>query len=95
MHVASTLGQLDGIPLEGVKAYIAGAKSVQELVDMPYPAEELTKVFTRTLARPAVCWRPRLWRFRLLQRVWGSGSPISTAGQLIKEQGSHSLRQMC
>ena len=38
------LGQLDGIELPGVKAYISGAKSVQELVDMPYPAEDLAKV---------------------------------------------------
>jgi hypothetical protein len=44
VHVASTLGQLDGIPLDGVKAYITGAKSVQELIDMPYPAEEIAKV---------------------------------------------------
>ncbi len=44
MHVASTLGQLDGIPLEGVKAYISGAESVQELIDMPYPADEIAKV---------------------------------------------------
>ena len=44
VHVASTLGQLEGIPLDGVKAYITSAKSVQELIDMPYPAEELAKV---------------------------------------------------
>jgi hypothetical protein len=44
LHVASTLGQLNGIPLDGVKAYITGATSVQELIDMPYPAEELAKV---------------------------------------------------
>ena len=44
MHIASVLGQLDGIELPGVKAYISGAKSVQELVDMPYPAEDLAKV---------------------------------------------------
>ncbi len=44
MHVASVLGQLDGIELPGVKAYISGAKSVQQLVDMPYPAEDLAKV---------------------------------------------------
>ena len=44
MHVASCLGQLDGIPLEGAKAYISGAKSVQELIDMPYPKEEIAKV---------------------------------------------------
>ena len=44
MHVGSMLGQLGGIPLEGVRAYIASAKSVQELIDMPYPAVELAKV---------------------------------------------------
>ena len=44
VHVSSALGQLEGIPLDGVKAYIRGAKSVQELVNMPYPAEELAKV---------------------------------------------------
>ncbi len=43
-HVASALGQLDILASEGIKAYIRGAKSVQELVDMPYPAEELAKV---------------------------------------------------
>ena len=71
MHVASTLGQLDGIPLDGipldgVKAYITGAKSVQELVDMPYPAEELAKVRldTPSYAHGKACgcfsqsWRP-------------------------------------
>ena len=46
MHVGSMLGQLDGIPLDGVKAYIAGAKTLRELIDMPYPAEELAKVCT-------------------------------------------------
>ncbi len=50
VHVASTLGQLDGIPLEGVKAYISGAKSIQELMDMPYPADEVSKVPSVPLA---------------------------------------------
>lgn len=45
MHVASSLGQLDGIPLEGVKSYIRGAKSVQEVINMPYPGDEITKVW--------------------------------------------------
>ena len=44
MHIASVLGQLDGIELPGVKDYILSAKSVQELVDMPFPAEDLAKV---------------------------------------------------
>ena len=43
-HVASALGQLDIIAPEGIKSYIRDAKSVQALVDMPYPAEELAKV---------------------------------------------------
>ena len=43
-HVASALGQLEIIAPEGIKSYIRGAKSVQELVDMPYPADELAKV---------------------------------------------------
>ena len=49
MHVASTLGQLDGIPLEGVKAYISDAKSIKQLIDMPYPADEIAKVLTAGL----------------------------------------------
>ena len=44
LHIGSSLGQLDGIPLEGVKAYLTGAKSVQQIIDMPYPAEDLAKV---------------------------------------------------
>jgi hypothetical protein len=44
VHVGSMLGQLNGIPLDGVKTYIAGAKSLQQLIDMPYPAEELAEV---------------------------------------------------
>ena len=48
VHVGSALGQLEGIPLEGVKAYIRGAKSVQEIVDLPYPAEELAQVCAAT-----------------------------------------------
>ena len=44
VHLASVLGQLDGINGEGVRAYIRGAKSVQELIDMPYPAKELAEV---------------------------------------------------
>ena len=48
LHVGSSLGQLEGIPLEGVKAYIRGAKSVQEVIDMPYPAEDLSKVCPRS-----------------------------------------------
>ena len=44
LHLGSTLGQLNGINLKGVQAYIRGAKSVQELIDMPYPADELAEV---------------------------------------------------
>ena len=62
MHVASTLGQLDGISpaLTGVKAYITGAKSVQELIDMPHPAEDLAKVCGRARRAPMVVWSWRL-----------------------------------
>jgi hypothetical protein len=51
LHVGSSLGQLDGIPLEGVKAYLTGAKSVQEIIDMPYPAEDLAKVCDSVLSQ--------------------------------------------
>jgi len=61
VHIASVLGQLDGIELPGVRAYIGGAKSVQELVDMPYPAEDLAKVCVSpkpsSMCRCAPCGR--------------------------------------
>ena len=43
-YVASALGQLDNIAVEGAQSYIRGAKSLQALIDMPYPADEVSKV---------------------------------------------------
>ena len=44
LHIGSTLGQLEGIPLPGVQEYMRNAKSVQEIIDMPYPAKDLAEV---------------------------------------------------
>ena len=49
LHIGSSLGQLDGIALDGVTSYIRGAKSLQEIIDMPYPAEDLEKVRSSTV----------------------------------------------
>ena len=87
VHVASTLGQLDGIPLEGVKAYISGAKSVQELVDMTYPADEIAKVRTVGLHLYAA-----VWLMLLLLPGCESPSAVSVIGSHTADLHQHSRR---
>ena len=43
VHMGSTLGQLDALPLAGYKVKIRDAKTIQQLMDLPYPAEEIAQ----------------------------------------------------
>jgi len=44
VHLGSALGQLDALPLAEYKESIREAKTIQELMDLRYPADEIAKV---------------------------------------------------
>ena len=48
VHLGSALGQLDALPLAQYKESIRDAKSIQELMDLRYPADEIAKVCGNT-----------------------------------------------
>ena len=66
VHLGSALGQLDALPLAEYKESIRNAKTIQELMDLRYPADEIAKV--RAVLYQAIMLRVRtsipvlLWR---------------------------------
>ena len=44
VHLGSALGQLDALPLAKYKESIRNAKTIKELMDLPYPADEIAQV---------------------------------------------------
>ena len=44
VHLGSTLGQLDALPLVEFKQRIRDATTIQQLMDLQYPADEIAKV---------------------------------------------------
>ena len=44
VHLGSALGQLDSLPLPKYKEKIRSAKTIQEIMDLPYPAQEIAEV---------------------------------------------------
>jgi len=44
VHLGSALGQLDALPLPVYRESIRSAQTIQELMDLRYPADEIAKV---------------------------------------------------
>ena len=44
VHLGSALGQLDSLPLPEFKEKIRNAKTIQEIMDLSYPAQEIAEV---------------------------------------------------